>query len=153
MDNGEEIQGLNEGWTFMGCKPMELMAGFMVLILEHELLFRNDVSIGMPFMMASWVFTAAILRSVRLLVPDEERGIRNYAMVMMGFSPPGIPAPALIQDYWSGCPVRELDPECRYRELELDRLFPTTPEDIEDPIQPRRAIPTKGGGHVLRQQS
>lgn len=147
MDNGEEIQGLNEGWTFMGCKPMELGAGLMVLMIVKEIFFQNDVSIGMPIMIVSWILTSAGLRSIRLLVPDEERGVRNYTMVLMGFAPPGIPAPALIRDYWSGCPVRELDPECRFRELGLDRLFPTTPEDIEDPIQPRRATPSKGGGH------
>jgi hypothetical protein len=136
MDNGEEIQGLNEGWTFMGCKLMELGSGFMVFIMVKEIFFQNEVSVGMPFMLASWIFTAFGLRSIRMMVPDEERGVRNYAMVLMGFSPPGIPAPAVIRDLWSGCRVRELSPESRYRELALDKLFPTTPEDSEDPIQP-----------------
>lgn len=136
MDNGEEIQGLNEGWTFMGCKPMELGSGFMVFMMVKELFFQNEVSVGMPFMLASWFMTAFTLRSIRMMVPDEERGVRNYTMVLMGFSPPGIPAPAIIRDLWSGCRLRELSPESRYRELGLDKLFPTTPDDREDPIQP-----------------
>ena len=146
MDSGEEIQGLNEGWTFMGCKPMELGSGFMAFMMVKEIFFQNEVSVGMPFMLASWIFTSFSLRSIRMMVPDEERGVRNFAMVLMGFSPPGIPAPAVIRDLWSGCRVREISPESRFSELGLDKLFPTTPEDSEDPIQPNLLVGRKRNG-------
>jgi hypothetical protein len=136
MDNGEEIQGLNEGWTFMGCKPMELGAGLMMFMCVKEIFFKNEVSVGMPFMLTAWVLTSVGLRSIRLVVPDEERGVRNFTMVLMGFAPPGIPAPALIRDFWSGSRLKELAPTSRFQELGLDRIFPPTPNDIEDPIQP-----------------
>ena len=134
MDNGEVIPGLNESWTLGGAKLNEWIAGFMMFIISSELFF-NPVGKHMPQLMATFIITTFSLAALRRSFPDEERGIRNSAMTAMGLPPPGIPAPAPIQPYWSGAPVRDLPPMCDYLRLGLERLFPGELEETDDNTQ------------------
>ena len=126
MDNGEEIPGLNEDWTFAGAKVMEWVSGFSMFIIISAMLPMAPGK-AMPLLLLSWVGTTFGLALVRKRFPDEERGVRNACMVELGFAPPGIPAPARIQPHWSGEPVRKFAVTSYYEQLELRRLF--TKED------------------------
>jgi hypothetical protein len=122
MDNGEELSMLNEPWTFMGVRLNEWIIGFMTMILILGITGAKGPGI-MPIVIGAGVFCsygAAILRS---RFPDEERGLRNFAMLKLGFAPTGIPTPSELQPYWSGAPIRKLKDTTRYQELGLDDLF------------------------------
>jgi hypothetical protein len=118
MDNGEVIMGLNEEWNLGGAKLGEWIGGFMMFIIASELFFTN-VGRNMPWLMGIWVGTTFGLAALRRSFPDEERGIRNAAMTAAGFAPPGIPAPAALQPYWSGAPLRVLKKETLLAQLGL----------------------------------
>jgi hypothetical protein len=125
MDSGETIPGLNEDWTFAGAKAVEWMAGFVMLILCSEAFFDKPARAA-PILVCIMIGTALGLALLRRSFPDEERGLRNYFMTMCGFEPPDIPCPANLQPTWSGAPMREMEKEKIFMQLQLDQLFPTT---------------------------
>jgi hypothetical protein len=143
MDSGEEIQGLDDDWTFMGCKMFEWGSGFMVFIILHELMFKGATASGMPILLCAWIGTTQSLRALRETVPDQEKGIVNYVAVSMGFNPPKIPTPAALQNIWSTCPIRELNPESNFMKLGLLDLFPHAKPEDDD--APRKRKVSKGG--------
>jgi hypothetical protein len=124
MDNGEEIPRLNDNYTFMGAGIPEWIAGFASFMIASEMFFKGALATSMPFLLIIWVGTTAGLATLRSRFPDEQRGVRNFFMTMCGFEPPGIPAPAPLQPYWSGAPLRELREKCEFSELNLADLFP-----------------------------
>jgi hypothetical protein len=129
MDSGDVIPGLNEDWTFMGCKAMEWMAGFMT-----SLLVANGVdkpAHSMPLLVSIWVGTTLTIALTRKKFPDEERGVRNLVMTACGFEPPGIPAPAALQPSWSGGRLQRLSPTCEYERLNLSTVV-NQPSDGPD---------------------
>lgn len=128
MDNGEEIPGLNEDWTFAGCKLMEWLGGFMAMILAAEFLVTS-AGRAMPILVGLMIGTTMGLAQLRRGFPDEERGIRNLVMVSLGFAPPGLPRPAAVQPVWSGAPVRELKEDCHFSKLGLSELFAVEDQD------------------------
>ena len=121
MDDGYVIPALGEGWSFAGARVMEWMAGLIMAMLSSEL-FTNPVR-SMPILIAIAIGTPLILASFRKQFPDEERGLRNAAMVALGFEPPGLPAPAPMQPIWSGAPLQRLSEECEFSTLNLHSLF------------------------------
>ena len=127
MDNGEELAMLNEPWTFMGVKLNEWITGFMVMILIMGITGANSPGI-MPLVLLAGLGTAIFTATLRRQFPDEERGVRNYFMVYLGFAPPGIPAPSSLQPFWSAGRVYELKKTTRYAELNLDEIFLTEEE-------------------------
>ncbi|MCO6432479.1 MAG: hypothetical protein J5J00_16620 [Deltaproteobacteria bacterium] len=131
MDNGEEIPGLNEDWTFAGAKLFEWLAGFMMMLISAEVLVDNPGR-SMPLLVGVMVITTTSLASLRRAFPDEERGVRNMVMVACGFPPPGIPKPASIQPLWSGAPLRNLDEKCHFNQLGLGEIFPSPIIDEEE---------------------
>ena len=131
MDNGEVIIGLNEPWTLGGAKLNEWIAGFTVFLIAAEVVF-NPVTKHMPHLMITWVMTTFGLAALRRSFPDEERGIRNFFCTAVGVAPIGIPAPAQLQPYWSGAPVKALNPECDYTRLELEKVFVSEEEQDID---------------------
>ncbi len=131
MDNGEEIPGLNEDWTFLGAKLFEWMAGFMALVLASEFLVKN-AGRSMPFLVMIMIGTTLLLKGLRQSFPDEERGLRNTAMVGIGLEPPGIPAPSTLQPIWSASPLRALDEKTNFMQLGLDEVFYVESEDERD---------------------
>lgn len=122
MDNGEEIPLLNESWSFMGIRLNEWLAGFMVMMLIIAVTGASAPRV-MPLVVVAGIVTAMAFGALRRQFPDEERGVRNYFMVLLGFTPPGVPTPSSLQPYWSGAPIRKLKKETRYQELDLDELF------------------------------
>ena len=121
MDDGYVIPALGEGWSFAGARGMEWVAGLVAAMLCSELV-TTPVR-AMPLLMAIAVGTPLILASLRKQFPDEERGLRNAAMVALGFEPPGIPKPAPMQPIWSGAPTTELPEECEFNTLGLHAVF------------------------------
>ena len=77
----------------------------------------------MPMLGLVLVGTTFGMATLRKQYPDEERGIRNAAMVAMGMPPPGIPAPASIQPNWSGAPMRGVQENSYYAQLGLVDVF------------------------------
>lgn len=128
MDNGEVIPGLNEDWTLGGAKVFEWIAGFMMFIIASELFFTN-LGRNMPYLMIIWVSSTFGLAALRRVFPDEERGIRNFFMTAMGMQPPDIPAPAALQPYWSGGPLRAIQADSEYARLGLTEVFGTNEEE------------------------
>lgn len=122
MDDGYVIPRLNENWTFAGATPLEWCCGLVAGILFQELFLAN-MGRNMPLVLAVMVGTPMILAMLRKTFPDEERGLRNMCMVKMGFNPPDIPAPAVMQPSWSGLPMREIDEKKEFIILGLDVLF------------------------------
>ena len=122
MDNGEVIQGLDEQWTLGGARMNEWIAGFTMMLLVGSMFFAPIAKHG-PHLLVTCALTTFGLAALRRSFPDEERGIRNAAMTALGISPPGIPAPAILQPYWSGMPLRELRESCEYVQLGLAQLF------------------------------
>lgn len=137
MDNGEVIPGLNEDWTLGGAKLSEWIAGFMMFIIAGELLF-DKVGRAMPQLMLIWICTTFGMAALRRNFPDEERGIRNSALTTVGIEPPGIPAPAALQPYWSGAPMREMEESAEFMALGLGEVL----EDLDDE---REVIEARGG--------
>lgn len=129
MDNGEEIPGLNESWTFLGAKPMEWISGFGTFLALSELVFKGNMGGGIPFLLGSWVATTVFLATLRQRFPDEERGLANLLLITCGFAPPKIPVPSLLQKKWSGAPVRELNEEKEFMQLGLDKVFAVPDEE------------------------
>ena len=121
MDSGDVIPGLNEDWTFGGCKAMEWMAGLMMALMLGTGLEKP--ANYMPFLVLVWIGTTLGLAALRKRFPDEERGVRNLVMASCGFEPIGIPAPARLQPIWSGAPLRSLKENCLFQQLELDQVI------------------------------
>lgn len=122
MDDGFTIAGLNEGWTLGGARVMEWCSGFVMAMISQELLHIN-ISTSGPLMIVIVIMTTFTLAALRRQFPDEERGLRNAAMVGLGFEPPGLPSPAAFKPYWSGAPVRTLPEKSYFVSLDLDVLF------------------------------
>ncbi len=130
MDNGEEIQGLNESWTFMGAKAVEWIAGLSMMMVVSET-FHLKAGASMPILLMFAVGTPLILAQIRKRFPDEERGLMNYVMDSLGFAPPGNPPQARIQPFWSGAPMSQIDDEKEFMKLGFNELFPNIDEDAE----------------------
>lgn len=122
MDDGYVIPGLNEEWTLGGAKLMEWIAGVCMSLVISEIFFTK-MARQMPLLAAILLGTTFGLATLRRQFPDEERGVRNFCMVAMGFCPPDFPAPASLQPIWSASPMRALRPTTNYMQLGLDRLF------------------------------
>ena len=122
MDNGEVITGLSDEWTLGGAKLTEWIAGFTVFILASEMFFTS-VARMMPVLLGIWLTTTYGLATLRRAFPDEERGIRNAALTAVGIEPPGIPAPAILQPYWSGAPVQSLSATSEFVRLGLEEAM------------------------------
>lgn len=131
MDSGEEIQGLDEGWTLLGAKLMEWAAGFCAFMVASEVLFGGKIGGNMPYLIGIWVFSTVSLARLRLAYPDEERGIANHVLTLIGFCPPNMPAPAVLQPRWSGAPVKKLKDDSFFVRLGLDNVFPVEEERDE----------------------
>lgn len=128
MDNGEVIVGLNEDWNLGGAKIGEWVGGFMMFIIASELFFTN-IGRNMPWLMLIWITTTFGMSALRRSYPDEEKGLMNAGMTAVGFPPPGIPTPAILQPYWSGAPLRSLRKDSALVQLGLDQIVFT--EDDE----------------------
>jgi hypothetical protein len=131
MDSGEEIPGLNEEWTLLGAKLMEWVSGLVMCMVVSEL-FMLKTTRAAPILVLILLGTVFGLAGLRRRYPDEERGIRNQAMVAMGLPPPGIPAPSAIQPSWSAAPVRDSEAQSYYAQLDLAKLFPNSSDDEAD---------------------
>ncbi len=121
MDSGDVIPCLNEDWTFAGCKLMEWMAGLMMALLASTAC--DKPANAMPFLVLIMIGSTLVIATLRKRFPDEERGVRNLAMVSLGFEPVGIPAPSKLQPVWSGAPVRQLSEKSLFRQLELHTVI------------------------------
>ena len=128
FDNGEVLQDLHKSWTFLGANMMEWASGLVVFLLIS--LFGESPVRVMPFMLLGCVGTAYSLASLRMMFPDEERGVRNAVMSSLGFKPVDIPAPSNFQPVWSGAPLIELPENWRFTEMGLDQLYPTLEEQL-----------------------
>lgn len=121
MDNGEVIPGLNEDWTFAGATIFEWMSGFVALVLASSF-FNKPAQYG-PLLIGIMITTTLTLATNRRRYPDDVRGLRNAVMSSIGFEPPDIPAPAALQPYWSGAPLKGLADDTDYIQLGLDKVF------------------------------
>jgi hypothetical protein len=121
MDNGDVIPGLNEDWTFAGCKPMEWMSGLVLSFLVSTAF--DKPAHYMPLLVLIWIGSSLSLGAARRKFPDEERGVRNMCMAACGFEPPGIPAPASLQPRWSGAPLRQLSDQKLFTQLHLGEVL------------------------------
>lgn len=131
MDDGYVIPGLNENWTFAGAKPMEWASGLMAALIFTEL-FVSNIGRSMPLIMMVLVSVPIILATLRKAYPDEERGLRNHIMSIMGLEPPDIPSPSMLQPVWSGMRIEELAEKTEFRQLGLDVVLKPEFEDQED---------------------
>jgi hypothetical protein len=131
MDNGQVIPGLNEDWTFAGCKPFEWLAGFMTSFLVANMIEKPAT--WMPILVMIWIGTTLALAFLRKKFPDEERGVRNLVMVTCGFEPPGIPAPSKLQPLWSGGPIKAVKEDSLYAQLGLEELRHRPSQDARRP--------------------
>jgi hypothetical protein len=136
MDNGEEIPGLNEDWTFAGAKLMEWVSGFVMFMIVSEMAKLNPAS-SMPILLVVWLGTTLGLAALRKKYPDEERGVRNAVCVALGFAPPGVPAPASVMPYMSGAPLRKFKENSYFEQLRLaEALTAKRDTDIRADGQP-----------------
>ena len=117
----EVISSLNERWSFMGATAIEWAGGFVSFIVCAE--FVDKIARGMPLLLTAWFLTTFSLAALRRRFPDQDRGLRNWCMMMCGIEPLDIPAPAKMQPYWSSMPIRGLKQGCHYNTLELDQVF------------------------------
>lgn len=124
MDDGYVIPGLDEGWTFWGAKLVEWGYGFVAAMIFSEV-FLGGEKMGryLPFILAVLFITTLGTASLRKLYPDEERGLRNHLLAILGLTPIDIPKPSFLQKIWSGAPVQDLNPRCKYMQLSLDKVF------------------------------
>jgi hypothetical protein len=83
-------------------------------------------------MLLGWVITTVSLATLRRTFPDEERGLRNYLLVLCGITPLDIPSPAQLQPVWSACPIRELPRGSKFVELGLEEMFPSLMNDLKE---------------------
>ena len=130
MDSGHVIPGLNEDWTLLGAKLNEWVCGAMAFLMCSEL-FEKPAR-AMPLLILILVGVSVGLSILRKKFPDEEKGMRNYAFMLVGINPPGIPRPAAMQPHWSGVPIGGLHAESEYMQLGLDRLFAQESEDDDE---------------------
>ncbi len=133
MDSGDEIQGLDEGWTFLGAKATEWIAGVVAMLVASNLYF-HPAPRYMPHLIGILVITTSGMARARKAFPDEERGLANWLASKLGVPPPLIPPPALQQPLWSGAPLRELKAKTYFVELGLaDVINPElNEENMED---------------------
>ena len=117
----EVIVALNERWTLAGATLMEWMSGFIMFILCSEL--TPSVTRSMPILLLIMVGTAFGLAGMRKKFPDEERGVRNWLMSLVGKAPIGIPAPSALQPYWSSAPIRKLKIGAHFDNLNLNEVI------------------------------
>ena len=136
MDNGEEIPGLNESWSFLGAGPMEWIGGASMSMVIYEM-FISKVAYGIAVLLLGAVITAVILAHVKKQFLDAERGIRNYLCTLLGFAPPGIPAPSSIQPVWSGAPMRGLKEGKPFMALNLEEVLNRKDEDDQVNLLPK----------------
>jgi hypothetical protein len=127
MDSGEVLHGIEEDWNFMGANIMEWGCGFLAFILIS--LFSNNPVRAMPFMLSGAVLTTTTLAALRRTYPDEQRGLRNAILTTCGFVPPDIPAPASIQPFWSGAPLKSIPQNTKFHKIGLDRVFSSFERD------------------------
>ncbi len=124
MDDGYVIPGLDEGWTFCGAKIIEWGYGFMTSMLFAECFLGHDkMGRYLPIVIIVLLVTTLGTASLRKLYPDEERGLRNHLLAILGLEPIDIPKPSHLQKLWSGAPVQELKPSCKYMKLGLNKIF------------------------------
>lgn len=131
MDDGYVIPGLNENWTFAGAKPMEWASGLMAALIFTEL-FVSNIGRSMPLIMMVLVTVPIVLATLRKAYPDEERGLRNHIMSVLGLEPPDIPSPSNLQPVWSGMRIKELEEKTEFRQLGLDVILKPEYEDQEE---------------------
>lgn len=122
MDSGEVIPGLNEGWNFMGARLMEWCAGLIMAMLVGSA-FRLNPATSMPILVTAFFGVTFGLASMRKKFPDEEKGLANHFMSLLGFPPPKIPKPAILQPVWSGAPIKEISEHKDYSYLDLQDVF------------------------------
>ena len=136
MDDGYVIPSLNENWTFAGAKPMEWISGLMAALIFSEL-FVSNLGRQMPIVLLILVLVPLLLATARKTYPDEERGLRNHLMSIMGLSPPDIPMPAILQPIWSGSPMRVMPEDCEFTQLGLELvMFEERFKQFEDDNSP-----------------
>ena len=128
MDNGEEIPGLNESWTFAGAKAGEWISGVVGMLMVSQL-FQLNPARTMPLLLITLFGITMLMATLRRRFPDEERGVRNFLMDKLGFAPPGLPPPAGVQPYWSGAPTRKLQQKTWFIRLRLDEVFEEEQKD------------------------
>jgi hypothetical protein len=128
MDNGEVLQGIEEDWNFMGANILEWGCGFLAFIVIS--LFSKSPVRAMPFMLTGAVLTTTSLAALRKSYPDEQRGLKNAIMTACGFVPPEIPAPASIQPFWSGAPLKEIPEDFKFKRLGLDQILTSFKRDL-----------------------
>lgn len=121
MDDGEEIQGLDEDWNFAGAKVGEWIAGCVTFMLAGELSLGFGRS--MPLLLVIWFGTTLGLAAIRRGFPDQEKGMRNAFMEFAGFDPPGLPKPYYSQPLWSGAPMRDHKEGQNFKDLDLGAVF------------------------------
>lgn len=131
MDSGEEIPMLNEQWEFAGCRLFEWVSGVMLLLLIFSV-SGKAAPMMVPVGITVAIVAAKIFATLRKRFPDEERGVRNFFMVSMGFAPPFIPTPAALQPNWSGGRLKSLKETTRFKELGLDDIFEIHTEDLSE---------------------
>ncbi len=122
MDNGEVINGLNEGWTFIGANLTEWLAGFMMTLFIGSAFGISPVG-GTPIFITTLAGITFGMAALRKQFPDGTRGVANSFMISMGLPPPGIPRPSSIQPLWSGGPIKQVSEKKDYSHLNLDEMF------------------------------
>jgi len=130
MDNGEVIPNLDEPWTLAGATLMEWVSGFTMAIMVMELFFGTTAKY-MPVLVVVLLGTTFGLAVLRRGFPDSHKGVANSLIVMLGSTPPGLPAPAQFQPEWSASPLKSYPDEKEWVELSLDLVFPVEPEEEE----------------------
>jgi hypothetical protein len=129
MDDGYVIPGLNENWTFGGAKPMEWATGLVAAMIYVEL-FVTNMGKQMPIILMILVLVPMSIATLRKTYPDEEIGVRNHLMSVLGAAPPGIPKPSMLQPNWSGLPIKTIATTKEFMTLGLDEfLFAEAGED------------------------
>jgi len=137
MDDGYVIPRLNENWTFAGATPMEWCSGLVAGLIFQEL-FISNLGRSIPIVLVIIVGTPMLLAMIRKSYPDEERGVRNHAMSLMGVEPTDIPSPSKLQPVWSGMPMRKMKEKCDFVQLGLEEvLFNTEDEDYVNSFMDR----------------
>jgi hypothetical protein len=131
MDDGQVIPALNENWTFAGATPMEWCSGLAAAVLFSEF-FVSNLGRSMPLVLMVLISVPILLATLRKTYPDEERGLRNHLMSLLGLEPIGIPKPAMLQPMWSGSPVADLKLKSDYLRLGLDKVFVRNEESEMD---------------------
>jgi hypothetical protein len=130
FDDGEVLGGLEESWTFMGATALEWGCGLTVFIMVS--MFAESAARAMPFMLVGWLATTITMSLMRRSFPDQQRGVVNAISVAFEIAPPGIPAPSRLQPIWSASPIRQVNPNCKFVELGLDKVFPSFQREYQD---------------------